>query len=556
MTRRHPPRTDRPVAHGPTTMPRRATPPWLFPFDRARHERARAALGPDSAAVFARPATTASMVEFSTREFEQACADADGDGDTRATRTPPRALGALERLADVEDRHLVLVGPEDRAASLALAELAVAHRRQLAHRAPARHRPLLGLALVVLTHHLQASGHLGDAVATGQEAVDLITRLIGADDDIDARPALVLALDASVMTCLANERRIDALEDLLRATDVLEDLTRDAADHEHDLREHLRTLADLMAGMGLDADVRTVLHEMAPRGDPSLSATAGRRLSGERTAADELYEDGVHLATSDGDGPAAAAALGGAVGEFRRLLGRQPAEQWGLTLRRLSRALWRHAVVLNELLGRPRDAMGPGRDALTRARQVLRATECPDEFDALVGELGVTLHDLCHIALDAGLIAEHDQLSAELDRLDRRSVGRRAMHALGTALHNRAAEACETTVALMARGRGMTTTIRGGIRASTRAVAVRGELAAEGDALAQWELANSLLAHGHLLCLRGDGQHGAQAMADAYHTVLAVDGRPAEAMRDAAEAALLAACAAHPDITPRSDWPL
>jgi hypothetical protein len=550
VNRRHPLRTHQTVPHSPTTMPRGTpTPPWLFPFDRARHEAARATLGPDSAAVFARSATTASMVEHATREFDRACADGD-----RATR--PTAFEALERLSDVEDRHLVLVGPDRGSEGLALAQLAVAHRRQLAHRMPARHRPLLGLALVVLTHHLHATGRLGDAVATGQEAVDLITRLLGADDGVDARPALVLALDASVMTCLANERRIDGLEDLLRATDVLEDLTREDAGFGEDLHDHLRALADLMAGMGLDADVRTVLHDVVPRGDPSAAPRAGRTAFGERTAADELYEDGVHLATSDGDGPAAAAAIGSAVGEFRRLLGQHPAEQWSLTLRRLSRALWRHAVVLSELLGRPRDAMGPGRDALARARQVLRTTDTPDEFDAMVGELGITLHDLCHIALDADLIAEHDQLAAELDRLDRVSVGRHAMHALGTALHNRAAEACETTVALAARDRDMTATILGGVRASTRAIAVRGDLAEDGDELAQWELANSLLAHGHLLCLRGDGQHGAQAMADAYHTVLAVEGGAAEAMRGAAEAALLAACAVHPNIIPRSDWPL
>lgn len=550
MTRRQPPRTDQAVPHRPTTMRRRPlTPPWLFPFDRTRHEAARAMLGPDSAAVFTRSATTASMIEYSTREFDRACADADGT-------TPPTAFEALERLADVEDRHVVLAGPDRGAEELALAELAVAHRRQLAQRMPARHRPLLGLALVALTHHLHATGRCGDAVATGQEAVDLITRLLGADDDVDARPALVLALDASVMTYLANERRIDALEDLLRATDVLEDLTRDELGFDDDLQDHLRALADLMAGMGLDADVRTVLHDVAPRGDPSTALLGGRAGSGERTAADELYEDGVHLATSDGDGPAAAAAIGNAVAEFRRLLGQQAAEQWSLTLRRLSRALWRHAVVLSELLGRPRDAMGPGRDALTRARQVLRTADAADGFDALVGELGVTLHDLCHIALDADLVAEHDQLAAELGRLDRASVGRRAMHAFGTGLHNRAAEACETTVALAARERNMTATIRGGVRASTRAIAVRGDLAEDGDERAQWELANSLLAHGHLLCLGGDGQHGAQAMADAYHAVLAVDGRPAEAMRGAAEAALLAACAAHPSITPRSDWPL
>lgn len=535
--------------------------PWLFPFDRNRHERARRLLGPDSAAAFTRPSTTAGMIDYSTTEFEGSCR-ADGHDPCSIAAASRETIRTLTLLADVEERHLVLIGDEPGHDALLLAELAVAHRRQLAQRAPAVHRPLLSLALVLLTHQLHAVGRFADAVATGQEAIDILTRLDDADD-IDTRPALVLALDASLMTCLANDRRMDALEDLLRATDLLDEVTREHAEHTDDLHEHLRALSELLTDLGLDDDLRSVLHDVAPRWESALPevgvsvphATAPVETRA-RTVADGLYDEGVHLATSDGDGPAAAAAIGASVSAYRQLLTQQPAELWHLTLRRLSRALWRHALVINELLGRPRDAMGPGREALSRARQVLRAIESADEFDTLIGELGLILHDLAQIALDAGLVGEHDQLVTETERLDTSSVGARAMRALGTALHNRAAESCETTVALAVRDRPLAPTVTGGLAASTRAVAVRRDLLDPDDPMTHWEVANSLLAHGHLLCIDGRVQEGAQAMVDAYHLVLALPGRPAAAMREAAESALLAVCASHPGITPHSDWPL
>lgn len=531
--------------------------PWVFPFDRARHERARRLLGPDSADVFTRPVATADIINFHAREYEDTCIESGQDtwcADTASTQT----VRALTRLADVEERHLILVEGEPGHDTLTLAELAVTHRRQLAQRMPVTQRPLLAIGLVLLTHQLHAAARFSEAVATGQEAVDILSRMAGAADDLDARPALVLALDVSLMTCLANGRRFDAMEDLVRATDVLSTLVRDRPEHADDLAQHLQILAMTAGSPDLDDDTRTLL-DRTSRWDLTLRepgrTASPALLRTSRTVADELYDDSVHLATSDGDGPAAAAAAGAAVSAYRRLLAGQPAERWHATLRQLARALWRHAIVLSELLDRPRDALGPGREALSLMRRVLRVVERAEEFDELVGELGVTIHDLSTIAMTAGLVGEHDQLAEEVARLDTTSVGRDAMRALGAALHNRAAEACETTVALAEHGRGMQGTVLAGIRNSSRAVVVRRETVG-GDPMAQWELANSQLAHGHLRCLNGEGQQGAQSMADAYHTVLALAGPAGQTMREAAEAALLAACAAYPGITPHDDWPL
>jgi hypothetical protein len=531
--------------------------PWVFPFERTRHERARQLLGPDSAAVFTRPAVTADIIDFHAREYERACREADLDTWSAADASPA-IVQELNCLVDVEERHLVLIDGEPGHDTLTLAELAVTHRRHLSERMPATQRPLLAMSLVLLTHQLHSAGRLADALATGQEAVDIFSRMVGGDDDIDARPAFVLALDASLMTCLASGRRNDAVGDLIHATDVLDDLARDDVGYADDLARHLEVLAMGVDGSAPGGSGSAVL-DRASRWDLRLrelrTQTGPSVLRSSRSAADDIYDEAVRLATSDGNGPAAAAAAGAAVAAYRRLLAGQPADHWHATLRQLARALWRHAIVVSELLGRPRDALGPGREALTLSRRVLRVVERAEEFDELVGELGATMHDLSTIALSADLIGEHDQLMEEVARLDADGVGRGAVRALGAALHNRAAEACETTVALAEHGRAMQPTVIAGIRNSERAVLVRRATAGD-DPMAQWELANSQLAHGHLRCLKGDGQAGAQSMADAYHTVLALRGPAGQTMRDAAEAALLAACAAYPSIEPRDDWPL
>ena len=548
---------DRPDIRRPSAPSLDALAPWVFPFDRTRHERARRLLGPDSADVFTRPVATADIIDFHAREYEDACIESGQDAWCADTASPQTVL-ALNRLTDVEERHLVLVEGEPGHDTLTLAELAVSHRRQLAQRMPATQRPLLALALVLLTHQLHAAGRFSDAVGTGQEAVDILSRMVDGHDDLDARPALVLALDVSLMTCLANGRLFDAMEDLVRATDVLEALARDRPEHDDDLTGHLQVLATTAGRPDLDDDTRTLL-ERTSRWDLTLreprQPPASTLLRSSRSGADELYDDSVHLATSDGDGPASAAAAGAAVAAYRRLLAGQSAEHWHATLRQLARALWRHAIVLSELLDRPRDALGPGREAVALTRRVLRVVERAEDFDELVGELGMTIHDLSTIALSAGLVGEHDQLTEEVARLDTTSVGDAAMRALGAALHNRAAEACETSVALAEHGRGMRATVLAGIRNSAHAVVVR-TATAGSEPMAQWELANSQLAHGHLRCLNGEGQQGAQSMADAYHTVLTLGGPAGQTMREAAEAALLGACAAYPGITPRDDWPI
>ncbi len=536
---------------------------WAFPFDRERHERTRALLGPDTAAGLVGPPTVADAVDDSTREYERLC-DAEGHDVWSPVPTSPGAVLALARLADVEERYVMLLGGESGHDTLALAELAVAHRRQLARAAPEPHRPLLGLSLVLLTHQLHATGRFGDAIATGQESIDLLGRQLEVVDGVDVRPALVLALDASLTTCLAKGRRVDALEDLVRATCLLDRICDEHAAYARDLDDHLRVLSHAVTQVGPHDDVPPAVRDGAarlgvpvPAGDtPGGSATVGAAAPPGRSLADELHDDALHLAASDGDGPAAAAAAGGAVNAYRRMLATQPPTLRNCTLRHLSRALWRHATILSELLDRSRDAMGPGRESLQLARQLLRSTECADELDELIADLGVTLHDLAHIALAAGLVGEHDQLAEEASRISRGTVGTHAMRALGAALHTRAATACETTVALAARGRATANTVRAGVYTSTQAIAVRRTLIDDADHMTRWELANSLLAHGHLRCLAGDGQLGAAAMADAYHTVDGVPGRQAEAMRGAARSALLAACATRNDIVAHDDWPV
>lgn len=534
--------------------------PWLFPFDRTRHDRARGLLGVDTAASHVRPSVTADLIDDATRRYERAC------GTGRRSPTPetaawPSALHALQRLADVEERHVALLCGEPGHDTLTLAELAVAHRRELARRDGTRNRALLGLSLVLLTHELHASGRFADAIGTGQEAVDILGREPAVDVDRDVRPALVLALDASVMTCLANGRRVDALEDLIRATDLLDDLASERAAFGPDLDHHLWTLSNALTSLGLDRGRQPVT---AARGaetshDRAAADASGRRSvtrSTTRSFADDLYDDALHLVASDGDGPAAAAAIGAAVNAYRGMLGTVPAHRRHQGLRCLARSLWRHAVILNEMLDRPRDAMGPGREALTLARDILRATERADGLDDVIAELGVTLHDLSHIALVADLIGEHDQLAEEATRITVHSVGHQAMRALGAALHSRAAEACETTAALATRGRSMRATVAAGLHTSGRAVAIRRDVLDDrDDATRRWELANSLLAHGHLLCLGGAAQRGAQAMAEAYATVRSLPGQQAQAMREAARGALVAARAAHPGIVAADGWP-
>ncbi|MBW3606254.1 MAG: hypothetical protein KY460_15395 [Actinobacteria bacterium] len=549
---------DRRSSASPRLPSRHDAEPWLFPFDRTRHERARGLLGVDTAADHIRPSVTADLIDDATREYERACGP-DGQQPSPETATWPSALHALQRLADVEERHVALLCGESGHDTLALAELAVAHRRQLARCDGARHRPLLGLSLVLLTHELHASGRFADAIGTGQEAIDILGREPAVGVDRDVRPALVLALDASVVTCLANGRRVDALEDLIRATDLLDDLAHERAAFAPDLDHHLWTLSNAVSSLGLDSGRATAAPGAETSDDRSpADATVVRTAttSTTRTFADELYDDALHLVASDGDGPAAAAAIGASVNAYRGMLGAVPAHRWHRALRCLARSLWRHAVILNEMLDRPRDAMGPGRESLTLARDILRATERADGLDDVIAELGVTWYDLSHIALAAGLIGEHDQLAEEATRITVHSVGHRAMRALGAALHSRAAEACETTAALATRGRSMRATVSAGLHTSGRAVTIRRDVLDDrDDATRRWELANSLLAHGHLLCLDGAAQRGAQAMAEAYATVRPLPGRQAQAMREAARGALLAARAAHPGIVAAEHWP-
>lgn len=540
--------------------------PRLFPFDRRRHEQARGLLGVDTASSLTSPATISDAIDLHLREYEHACrlAGLAGVDPVAATAPHPLVTQALERLADVEERYLVLIERETGHDAVPLAELAVVHRRQLARSDPTAHRALLGLSLVLLTHQLHATALFADAAATAQEAIDVLGHRGPQRHGTDVRPALVLALDASTMVNLSRGRRVDAAHDLVHATVALDDLTADRPAFGGDLRRHLGALSGTLAHPDLDDDVRATLRStvshlrLVPPVDDDGRHRPGPAVVPDvpRSEADDLYDTSAHLMTSAADGPAAAAAAGAAVAAYRRLLAVQPAERWPMILRRLARALWRHALILNELLGRPRDALGPGREALTLTRRALRTVEHDDHFDDLIGQLGVTLHDVAHIARTAGLIGEYDQAAEEAVRLRTSGVGADALRTLGAALHGRAADACETTVALVERGHDMGPTVAAGVHTSGHAIGIRRTLLRDDDPMTFWELANSQLANGHLWCLAGDGQAGAQAMADAHETVATLPGAPGRAMRDAAGTALLAACASYPDIVPRADWPL
>jgi hypothetical protein len=127
---------------------------------------------------------------------------------------------------------------------------------------------------------------------------------------------------------------------------------------------------------------------------------------------------------------------------------------------------------------------------------------------------------------------------------------------VGAALHDRATHAGETALALGRRYRSLTTVVAGGIAASTRAVRVRRTLVDDTEPVTRWELANSLLALGHLRCLNGEGQVGAETLVDAYMTVAALPGPSAAAMRRATCEALRGACLSYSNIEIGDDWPL
>jgi hypothetical protein len=177
------------------------------------------------------------------------------------------------------------------------------------------------------------------------------------------------------------------------------------------------------------------------------------------------------------------------------------------------------------------------------------------EYDRLVGEVATAMHDLSRIAAAAGNADEHERLAKDVAQLCA-GRDRATTRAVGAALHGRAAHAGEAAIALAARGSPALAVVVAGIDASARAVAVRHSLVNDDDPVTRWELANSLLALGHLRCLIGDGQAGAQSLVDAYHAVAALPGESAAAMRQAAHKALVGACRSYPDLEIGDDWPL
>jgi hypothetical protein len=534
-------------------------------FDRHRHERARAALLPDSAADFGRPSTTAGVIDYRSREHREVCRRFDHAEDAWVTiDAPAEAIRTLERLTDVEERHLLLTVTTDAARALPLAERAVAHRRSLARCAPHTHGPLLSLSLVLLTHCLQAVGRRYDAVARGQESVDLASRLV-ADGRTDTRPALVLALDASLHTRFTLGRERDVSTRLRLATAVLRELVTEEPAYQQDLDNHLAALDELgdewaPSRRERARELRRVTRRDAsssPRSPDSGSAESAGRDARLQESADALYEHSIQVVTGGADGPAAAAAAGAAVAAYRRLRDDPGAAgRRHLIDRKCARALWRHAIVLHELLDRPRDALGPGRAGVALGHDLLLATAWNAEaYSRLVGEVATATHDLSRIAAAAGLDDEHVQLTYDVEQLCA-GTDRATTRAVGAALHNRAAYAGETALALARRDRPLAAVVAGGIDASARAVTVRRGIVDDDEPVTRWELANSLLALGHLRCLNGEGQVGAETLVEAYRAVAALPGPSAAAMRRATYEALRGACLSYRDLDIGDDWPL
>lgn len=537
----------------------------LAAFDRHRHERARAELLPNSAADFGRPSTTAGVIEYRGHEYREACRRFDRAEDAWVTvDTPAEVVRALERLTDIEERHLVLRLPAAAAEALPLAERATAHRRRLARNAPQTHEPLLSLSLVLLTHCLQAAGRQYDAVARGQESVDLASRLV-ADGRADVRPVLVLALDASLHTRLALGRERDVGTRLRLATAVLRELVVDEPAYRQDLDDHLAALDEL--GDEWETSRRERARELrritrweaasAPRSPDSRPVAPPTVDTRSHERADGLYEHGIQVVTGGADGPAAAAAAGTAVTAYRRLHDDPVAAgPRHLIDRKLARALWRHGIVLHELLGRPLDALGPGRASVALGHDLLLSTAWSAEaYNKLVGEVVTATHDLSRIAAAAELDDEHAQLEGDVRQLCA-GTDRTTTRAVGAALHNRAAYAGEAALALARRDRPFAAVVAGGIDASVRAVAVRRSILDDDEPVTRWELANSLLALGHLRCLNGDGQIGAETLVEAYRAVAALPGPSAAAMRRATYEALRGACLSYHDLDIGDDWPL
>src|SRR5918996_559433 len=92
----------------------------------------------------AAPSITAGVIDYGTCEYRGACRRFEHAEHARVTtHTAPGVVRALERLTDVEERHLVLTSTHEAAGTLPLAQQAAAHRRNLARGSPLTHDPLL-----------------------------------------------------------------------------------------------------------------------------------------------------------------------------------------------------------------------------------------------------------------------------------------------------------------------------------------------------------------------------------------------------------------------------
>lgn len=183
-------------------------------------ELARTRLGPDSAAHVVDVEEAMRLVLSRQRESARACAAAGIDTvaglPPAGGEVPPAVLLALARVADAEDRLLVLGWTR---LDVVDAERPVTRRRLLAGVDPAVQRPLLGLALAQLAFFLFTRDRAPEALGGAGEAVGILEDLVPGDPS-RYRPAGVVALDALSRALVRAERTEEALPRVRQAADL------------------------------------------------------------------------------------------------------------------------------------------------------------------------------------------------------------------------------------------------------------------------------------------------------------------------------------------------
>jgi len=374
--------------------------------------------------------------------------------------------------ADAEERLLLTGSDAAHGDPLARAADAVARRRRLADLEPVTHGPLLGFATALHAHLLCAHGRFGEAASVGDQAVLALMRY--SDDAARIQPSMVLALDAVTVARIATGGFEQAERALRRALDVL----RRLADRDH------RWLDDLAA------------HETL------LSPASAEQVFGlPLTTADDGLAEGRRLSLA-GRLAEAETVLETAMAQFAMLSSDEDdTSVWNLAVqRRLALAHWRYVGVVN-LAGRPQEALSAGRRGIGAGLRLLgRLKRGTPEHSEVTAETVTAMTDLAEIACRAGLAGEGLELLDEAVGLSGGDTHPAVRRALGTALHNKATNMLNVMAAAAARGTPLPFALESVDAAITRALTIRADLAGT-DALARWELANSLLLHSRVRVL-------------------------------------------------------